>query len=411
MTDTDEPPLIDTPVPHEDRVERLVAAFRKQFGRAPEGIAEAPGRVNLIGEHVDYNDGLVLPFAIDRSVMCAWASEHGGRIAFHSAQDKEFIDLAQGIRSAARHYTWHDYPVGVLSELSADGLNPAGVLSYFSGDVPRGAGLSSSAAIECATAGMFRDASDLSVPEVRLALLCQRAENEYVGVQCGIMDQFASALSKAGHALLIDCRTLAYRRVPLRLAGHGLAIVIANSAVRRELVTSAYNDRRRECEEAVVRLRDLLGRPELASLRDVSMAEIDGIEIGDDVVVLRRARHVVSEIGRVAEAVEALEAAAGGDDFGRLGELMVESHRSLREDYEVSSEQLDLLVGLATAQEYVLGARLTGAGFGGCTVNLVRADRVEDFARDVIAVYRERTGLPAVMYVTEACDGLRTWQL
>jgi galactokinase len=230
--------------------------------------------------------------------------------------------------------------------------------------------------------------------DVELAQLCQRAENEYVGVQCGIMDQFASALSQRDHALLIDCRTLAYRHVPLRLAEHGLAIVIANSAVRRELVTSAYNDRRRECEQAVARLREVLGRPER-------------IEVADADVVLRRARHVVSEIGRVAEAVEALER----DDFGRLGELIVESHRSLREDYEVSSEQLDLLVGLATAQEYVLGARLTGAGFGGCTVNLVRADRVEDFARDVIAPYRERTGLPAVMYVTEACDGLRTWRL
>ena len=197
--------------------------------------------------------------------------------------------------------------------------------------------------------------------DVELASLSQRAENEYVGVQCGIMDQFASALSKRDHALLVDCRTLAHRHVPLRLAGAGLVVVIANSAVRRELVTSAYNERRRECEAAVVQLREVLGRPELSSLRDVSAAEIEGIEIADDDVVLRRARHVVPEIGRVAEAVEALE----GDDFGRLGELMVESHRSLRDDYEVSSEQLDLLVGLATAQEYVLGARLTGRGSGG----------------------------------------------
>ena len=210
------------------------------------------------------------------------------------------------------------------------------------------------------------------------------------------MDQFASALSKRDHALLIDCRTLAYRACAAAARGGGAGDRDREQRGAAGAVTSAYNERRRECEEAVVRLRELLGRPELSSLRDVSAAEIDGIEIADDDVVLRRARHVVSEIGRVAEAVEALER----DDFGRLGELMVESHRSLRDDYEVSSEQLDLLVGLATAQEYVLGARLTGAGFGGCTVNLVRADRVEDFARDVIAVYRERTGLPAVMYVT-----------
>ncbi len=269
----------------------------------------------------------------------------------------------------------------------------------------QGAGLSSSAALEVSIAGAFRDAFSFDIDNVTLAKLCQRAENEYVGVQCGIMDQFASALSRRDHALLIDCRTLAYRHIPLRLEAAGLAIVIANSAVTRELASSAYNDRRRECEEAVALLRDRLGRPDFASLRDVSEAEIETIEV--DAVPLRRARHVVREIARVAAATEALE----HDGFEALGQLMVESHLSLRDDYDVSSQQIDLLVGLATAQDYVLGARLTGAGFGGCTVNLVRADAIDAFARDVIAPYRERTGLPAVMYVTPACDGLRTWRL
>jgi galactokinase len=400
-------PLIDRPVPHEERVEQLIAAFRERFSRGPEGIAEAPGRVNLIGEHVDYNDGLVLPFAIDRSVLCAWGRRDDEVIEAYSVDFDESSWFDSGDVPAGVPGSWANYVRGVADVLRETSLPVGGLNLAISGDVPLGAGLSSSAAIEVAVMGAFRAVGGFEISDVELARLCQRAENEYVGVQCGIMDQFASALSKAGHALLIDCRTLAYRQVPLRLAEHGLAIVIANSAVERELVSSAYNDRRRECEEAVVRLRDLLARPGLHSLRDVRSTELERIEIAADDAVLRRALHVVTEIDRVAEAAETLER----DDFARLGELMVESHRSLREDYEVSSAELDLLVGLATAQDYVLGARLTGAGFGGCTVNLVRADAIERFARDVIAAYRERTRRPAVAYETPACDGLRAWSL
>ena len=273
------------------------------------------------------------------------------------------------------------------------------------GDVPQGAGLSSSAAIEVAVAGAFRDAFDLPIDDVVLARLCQRAENEYVGVQSGIMDQFASVLSQRDHALLIDCRSLAYEAIPLRLEAAGYVIVIANSAVQRELVTSAYNERRRECEAALAELRTRLGRPELGSLRDVAVEDVERIAI--DRVPLKRARHVVHEIARVQAAAAALRR----DDFGTLGQLMGQSHASLRDDYEVSSDQLDLLVNIANKLPYVAGARLTGAGFGGCTVNLVRADAVDDFSHDVIAPYRDRTGLTAVMYVTTPQDGLRTWRL
>jgi galactokinase len=397
------------PVPHDERVATLIAAFEKQFGRRPEGIAEAPGRVNLIGEHVDYNDGLVLPFAIDRSVMCAWARRVGLRQVFRSLDRGEEFILSKDeldTRAIEPDATWTAYPRGVIRAFRDWGLPAGGLLCSLQGNVPQGAGLSSSAALEVAVAGALRDAFSLPIENFELAQACQRAENKYVGVQCGIMDQFASALSKKGHALLIDCRTLAYEHIPLRLEEAGLAVVIANSGVQRALASSAYNERRRECEEAVALLRERLGRPELTSLRDVTMAEIEGVTI--DGVPLRRARHVVSEIGRVASAVEALRA----DDFAALGSLMEESHRSLRDDYEVSSEQLDLLVGLATAQDYVLGARLTGAGFGGCTVNLVRADAVDAFERDVMSVYRERTGLIAAeVYVTGAEDGLRAVRL
>jgi galactokinase len=397
--------LIDHPQPHAERVDALVAVFEREFGRRPEGIAEAPGRVNLIGEHVDYNDGLVLPFAIDRSVLCAWARRDDHAVHAYSAEFRQHsrFDLPNVTRATSD--AWPNYVRGVSDALARMQLRIGGLDLAIAGDVPQGAGLSSSAALEVAVAGAFRAAFDLQIDDVALAQLCQRAENEFVGVQCGIMDQFASAFSRRDHALLIDCRSLAHEAVPLRLAAAGLAIVIANSAVRRELIASAFNDRRGECENAVADLRLRLGRPDLASLRDVSPADLERTEV--DSIPMKRARHVVTEIARVAAAVDALKR----DDFEGASRLMAESHVSLRDDYEVSSRELDLLVGLATAHDYILGARLTGAGFGGCTVNLVRADAVEAFARDVIAPYRDRTGLPAVIYVTTPQDGLRTWRL
>jgi galactokinase len=397
--------FIDRRIPHDQRVETLIAAFEREFGRRPEGIAEAPGRVNLIGEHVDYNDGLVLPFAIDRSVLIAWAKRNDHAVCSYSVDFSEHARFTIGNVAHAAPNPWANYPRGVVQALTDSGFVVGGLKITLSGSVPQGAGLSSSAAIEVAVAGAFRDAFDLQIDDVRLAQLCQRAENEYVGVQCGIMDQFASTLSLRDRALLIDCRSLAHEAVPLRLADAGLTIVIANSAVSRELIASAYNDRRRECEESVVELRRRMDRPDLTSLRDVSVADFADVDF--DSIPMRRARHVVTEIGRVAAAVDALR----HDDFAALGSLMVESHLSLRDDYEVSSTELDVLVALATAQDYVLGARLTGAGFGGCTVNLVRTDAVDAFSRDVIAPYRARTGLPAVMYVTAPQDGLRTWRL
>jgi galactokinase len=413
---------------HSERADALIAAYTEQYGAAPQGIAEAPGRVNLIGEHVDYNDGLVLPFAIDRSALCAWgpaddgdvrvwSHEYDGWDRFPSADVPgpgvvtipPLLERRMGpmrvTEQAEAAAQWSDYVRGVVDVLVRTGHGIGGVRLGIAGDVPQGAGLSSSAALEVSVAGAMRDAFLLPIDDVALARLCQRAENEYVGVQSGIMDQFASVLSKRDHALLIDCRTLGYEHVPLRLDQHGLSVVIANSGVARELASSAYNERRHECETAVIELRQRLGRPELASLRDVTSAEV--ASVGIDTTPLRRARHVVGEIARVATAAEALRA----DDFVAFGELMGESHRSLRDDYAVSSEQLDLLVGLASAQEYVVGARLTGAGFGGCTVNIVRSDAIERFERDVMAAYRERTGLAAEVYVTAACDGLRSWRL
>ncbi|MBF6600648.1 MAG: galactokinase [Dehalococcoidia bacterium] len=385
------------------RRDALIATFRRQFRRAPEGLCGAPGRVNLIGEHVDYNDGLVLPFAIDRSVLVAWAPRDDDAVWAYA------LDFDEHARFNLRHVThaapghWSNYVRGVAAAMIADGHRPRGVDLALVGDVPAGAGLSSSAALEVATAGALREASALDLSPEHLALLCQRAENGFVGVQSGIMDQFASALSHQGAALLIDCRTLAHRDVPLALAAAGLAVVVTDSGVRRELVSTAYNERRRDCKRAVATLRERLARPELRALRDVATAELDVLSDAEGAPILRRARHVVSEIARVAAAVAALER----DDFAALGRLMVESHLSLRDDYDVSTPELDLLVALATAQGFVLGSRLTGAGFGGCTVTLLEAPALERYERDVLMPYRERTSRAATMYVVAPQDGLR----
>ena len=282
-------------------------------------------------------------------MLCAWARRDDDAVDVYSADLREHsrFDLPNVARTASG--AWPNYVRGVVDALARTQPHIGGLDLAIAGDVPQGAGLSSSAALEVAVAGAFRDAFDLPLDDVALAQLCQRAENEYVGVQCGIMDQFASALSRRDYALLIDCRSLAHEAVPLRLAAAGLAIVIANSAVRRELIASAYNDRRRDCEQAVAELRLRLDRPELASLRDVSASDLERAAI--DTVPMKRARHVVTEIARVAAAVDALKR----DDFEATGRLMVESHVSLRDDYEVSSRELDLLVDLATAQDVRAG--------------------------------------------------------
>jgi galactokinase len=389
---------------HDERTARLIAAFEGQFGRRPDGVSEAPGRVNLIGEHVDYNDGLVLPFAIEQSVLVAWASRDDDAVWAYSLEFDEHSRFNLANLTHAAPGSWANYVRGTAAALLTEHRLP-GMNLAITGDVPAGAGLSSSAALEVAVAGAFRDAATLDLPDERLALFCQRAENEFVGVQCGVMDQFASTLCERDAALLIDCRSLAHRAEPLRLARAGLALVICDSGVRRELLSSAFNERRRECGRAVATLRHRLARPSLQSLRDVSLDEVE--RLAGDAVLYRRARHVVSEIGRVAAAVEAL----GGDDFRAAGELMVESHLSLRDDYEVSSSELDLLVGLATAQPYVLGSRLTGAGFGGCTVSIVEREGLVRFETDVLEPYAANTGGAPVMYATEPQDGLRTWRL
>ena len=386
------------------RLHAVRDAFSVRFGRAPEGIAEAPGRVNLIGEHLDYNEGLVLPAAIDRSVLAAYGARQDAQVRLYALdfQEESSFSLDGPIERDAER-PWSNYVRGVFSVLRGEGFTGAGIDIAVTGDVPAGAGLSSSAAIEVATAGALRAAWRLDIDDGRLALLCQRAENDFAGVGCGIMDQFASALGEEGCALLIDCRSLAHKPVPLRLEEHGLALVVVESGVARQLEATAYSERRAECAEAVDLLRAAMGQRTVAALRDVTLDDLSNHNDKLSRTIYHRARHVVTELQRVIDGVEALRQG----DHAMFGTLMNSSHASLRDDFEVSCPELDRLVKLAQAQRGVLGARLTGAGFGGCTVQLVQRDTVEAFARDVVERYRTETGLPAKLHVCHAAAGLR----
>jgi galactokinase len=385
-----------------ERFEAIAAAFRHRFGRPPTGLAEAPGRVNLIGEHTDYNQGFVLPVAIDRTVAVAFAPRDDGRVHAHSLDFDQEDEFALADISRRQDDSWANYLRGVALVLQQAGHSLTGLDLVVQGDVPIGAGLSSSAALEVAILGAFAAAAGLALDDRNKALLAQRAENEFVGVACGVMDQMAAVFGRADHALRIDCRSLETEAVPLNLEAHGLRIVVANTGVRRALSASAYNQRRQECTRAVELLFVLLRGRRPRSLRDITLRDlsINGRFLPED--LLHRARHVVSENARVLAAVDALQ--RGG--LAEVGRLFYASHESLAQDYEVSSPELDLMVELASSLDGVVGARMTGAGFGGCTVNLVRADALDAFRQEVIEAYRARTGLAAEMYVCRAVDGL-----
>jgi galactokinase len=383
-------------------IDQLKEAFESHFGRRPEGVAEAPGRVNLIGEHLDYNEGLVMPVAIDRAVAVAYASREDPTIrAYSTAFDEEVTFSPAGPFARDDAHPWASYVGGVVAALREAGYQGPGLDLLITGDVPLGAGLSSSAALEVATLGALRAAWRVGIDDRGLALLAQRAENDFVGVQCGIMDQFAAALGVAGHALLIDCRSLEFELVPLRLEEHGLALVVIDSGVRRRLEASDYNARRDECAEALAALRGVMSEPP-AALRDVSAADLERYGGCLSAVHLRRARHVVSEMARVRVAVGALRS----DDFAMLGELMDASHASLRDDFEVSTPELDRIVEATRGVRGAFGSRLTGAGFGGCTVSLVAEDTVEA-VRQRMADLREELGEPGEVYICRPSHGLR----
>jgi len=354
--------------------------------------------VNLIGEHTDYNDGFVLPAAIEFYCYVAAAPRPDRKLAVHSENLHETVEADLDSLSPVGKSCWANYPLGVAWSLEQTGKRLQGANLLIAGDVPLGSGLSSSAAIEVATGAALVYASGAATDRTELAKLCQRAENEFVGARCGIMDQFVSCHGQASHALLLDCRSLAFELVKLP---PGIQLVICNTMVKHELGSSEYNSRRAECEEGVRKLSAVL--PGIRALRDVSMAQLEEHRDLLPPKVFARCRHVITENVRVQDAVQALKRG----DTKALGLLMRDSHRSLRDDYEVSCVELDTMTDIAAAQPGVIGCRMTGGGFGGCTINLVESAAVGSFQKNVAIWYREKTGLTPEIYVTKPADGVQ----
>lgn len=376
----------------------LVAHFAETFGRQPAFVARAPGRVNLIGEHTDYNDGFVLPMAIDRDVTIVGAPRDDRVVRLRSANFGDEASFVLERIEKAHDGAWSNYARGVASVLQHAGFALHGFDGVIYGDVPIGSGLSSSAAIEMATLMAFTAAgadgpAPLVLDGAQAARLAQRAENEFVGVNCGIMDQFISSLGKAGHALFIDCRSLAYELTPLP---EGVTVLVVDTSAPRTLAASAYNERRAQCEQAA----RALGVP---ALRDVSVEAFERRrgELPD--LIARRAAHVIYENRRVLEAVAALRA----NDVTTFGQLMNQSHDSLRDLYEVSSKELDAVVEIARRVPGVYGARMTGAGFGGCAIALVDDAQAGALAQAITHEYPQRTGREPKVYACVASDGAR----
>jgi len=378
--------------------EKLRRAFAERYGR--EGsLFRAPGRVNLIGEHTDYNGGFVLPLAIDRETVVAAAPREDRLVAVYSLNVEEAAGFDLDLPSEKRRGVWLDYVEGVARALESRGIQLRGADLMILSDVPVGAGLSSSAALEVSAGLALARVSGQEVDRVQLALAGQQAEHIYVGTLCGIMDQFVASLGQAGHALLIDCRTLEATPVPLDTSE--TAIVITDTEVKHELSTSAYNERRAECEEGVRLLSEFL--PGVDQLRDVSVEEFGRYADRLPEVIRRRCRHVVTEDARTLEAAEALRKGRLED----VGRLMRRSHESLRDDYEVSCAELDFLAETGWTLAGVIGSRMTGGGFGGSTVSLVRRDALEDYRRAITPEFTRRFGHAPTIYVTDAGDGAK----
>jgi galactokinase len=378
----------------------LIQRFIFAFGNEPRLFC-APGRVNLIGEHTDYNDGFVMPAAIDLSTTVAIAPRDDRLLVIASEAFEQPTEF--NLDRHAPHGTghWSDYSRGVANELLQAGVELRGANLLIASTLPTGAGLSSSAAVEVATALALLSLTGATMDRVTLAKLCQRAENEYVGARVGIMDQFASANGRANHALMLDCRSLDFSLLPLP---EHVRLVIANTMVKHSIANGEYNARRAECETAVRLLaRKIAG---IRALRDVTSADVERYRKDLPETVYQRARHVTSENERVGRAAEALTSG----DLHAFGQLMRQSHLSLRDDYEVSCDELDVMVETAARLPGCYGARMTGGGFGGCTVNLVEADAVADFTSTLAAGYEQATGRAPQIYVCAAADGAREIQ-
>src|SRR5271156_4055130 len=375
--------------------EQALQVHQQQFGQQGHAFA-APARVNLIGEHTDYTGGLVMPMAIDFQTIAVISPRHDGRAIFYSANYKEEASFeVTSLKHAPRGH-WSDYPVGVLWSLQQENIALDGFSMTLAGDVPLGAGLSSSASVEVATAMALQHHAGAKLPLEELATLCRRAENEYVGAKSGIMDQFVVAGAIAHRAMLLDCRSLTFELLPLP---EQIRVVICNSMVKHAVATGEYGDRRDEVEtgQAVLQRE----RPGLKLLRDATLEDLEACKSKMSASSFARCRHIITENQRVLAAREALL----HEDMKRFGALMIEAHKSMRDDFQASCAEIDMLVEIAMQQPACLGARITGGGFGGCTVNIVRAEAAEQFVATLKNKYSAKTGITAQCFVSAPSDG------
>ncbi|MFC1614327.1 galactokinase [Gemmatimonadota bacterium] len=384
-------------------VKREIETFNKVFDRKPEILVQAPGRANIIGEHTDYTGGLVFPAAINTKVNLVVSSNGSDKIRFYSDTFKESFEFSLGDKLKRTHH-WSDYVKGVIQELKKADYKVEGFDALVGGDLPIGSGLSSSAAFEMVVSeGCAQLFGFAPIEPLQQIKLCRRAENQFVGVSCGIMDQFIIRVGRKSHGLYLDCRSLDYQLVPI--PSEEVVFVIVYSGVKRGLGSTAYHERQKQCERGRIFFNSV--NKSLRSLRDVDEDLLLVSKDKMDPLIYKRCRHVITENNRVKRAVEVLQK----QDLKLFGELMNLSHESCRNDFEVSCEELDLLVDLARSVPGVLGSRMTGAGFGGCTISLVMRNRVEEFQRHVGKLYSSKTGITPDFYITHAEDGVSVVKL
>lgn len=376
----------------------MIQAFLRQFGTQPQVQSSSPGRINLIGEHTDYNDGFVLPGAIDKKISFSLAQNgHPDLCRVYAIDMDDFVEFSLTSLQKVTQGSWKNYLIGVAAELMVAGAKFEGFDAVFTGDVPLGAGLSSSAALECALATGLNTLFDLGFNQLEIIHISQMAEHHYAGVECGIMDQFASVMGKKDQVFLLDCRTKEYAYFPLNLEDYQLLLL--DTCVEHSLAGTAYNERRSQCEQGAAILREFY--PEIVNLRDVTLAQLQEHQATLPPIVYQRCLHVIAENERVHRACQAMS----DKDMPLLGSLLYQSHESLSKGYEVSCPELDFLVDFTHERTEILGARMMGGGFGGCTLNLVKSSEQDVFVDSISAAYLDETGIHLKPYAVSLEDG------
>ena len=383
---------------NEKIVNEVRSSFEQRFGVEPI-VIKAPGRINLIGEHTDYNNGFVLPAAVDQAIYLAIGKSGSSESTLVSLDMDQTFEFSINDFQPTKEKLWANYLMGVVAEIQKSGREVSGFNIVFSGDVPQGSGMSSSAALECGTCFALNELFDLSIPKVKMVKMSQKAEHNYAGVMCGIMDQFASMMGSADHALLLDCESLEYRHFPIELTDH--IIVLCNSNVSHNLADSEYNIRRKQCEEGVSLLQKYF--PEIKSLRDVSLEQLNAHQSELSDVVYKRCKYVIEENERVMSMTKAMEAG----EIDALGEILTIAQEGMRSGYEISCPEIDFMADFANNREDVVGARMMGGGFGGCTINLVNKGSEDQFISELNAAYKEQFNKEITPIKVVISDGVK----